>query len=76
MGKNSKSDAAKRAPRSIGVHDLFKLMSELISLRERVAQAELAAAHLRSFSNLPAAPDGPEASRVNVSRRLAASKPK
>jgi hypothetical protein len=66
VGKNAKSHTAERAPGDIGAEDLFKMMSELISLRERVAQAELADLHSRSLGKLPAA----------IDRAKAGSKPK
>ncbi len=54
MDKHAKSRTAKPAPKTIGTKDLFGLMSEVISLRERVAQAELAVSHLKSLSDVPA----------------------
>jgi len=36
--------------RTISDQELYRLVSELISLREKVAQAELAAAHAKALS--------------------------
>src|SRR5579871_1089248 len=54
MDKYAKSRTARPAPKRIVTKDLFGLMSEIISLRERVAQAELAVSHLKSLSDVPA----------------------
>jgi hypothetical protein len=75
VGKNSKSHTTKRASRRIGPDGLFKLMSEVISLRERVAQAELAASHSRSLGKPPTATDTAKVSRSNFSRRIAGPNP-
>ena len=71
MGKHAKSPTAKRPPGRTGTKDLFELMSEVISLRERVAQAELAASHLKSLSDVRAPIIEAKAAHRNFSRRSA-----
>jgi hypothetical protein len=65
MATKSKCTAAKLPEMAASRHELFMLMSQLISLREKVAQAELQSL----YSNRDPEPKSRTASPVSKPRR-------